>query len=44
MHRVAMTATMYSENAMSTTSETPDQNSFIVSFIVFPCFDEVQGH
>jgi hypothetical protein len=22
----------------------PDQNSFIVSFIVFPCFDEVQGH
>jgi len=22
----------------------PDQNSFIVSFIVYPCFDEVQGH
>jgi len=22
----------------------PDQNSFIVSFIVPPCFDEVQGH
>jgi hypothetical protein len=23
--------------------EMPDQNSFILSFIVPPCFDEVQG-
>jgi hypothetical protein len=25
-------------------SETPDQNSFIVSFFIAPCYDEVQGH
>jgi hypothetical protein len=25
-------------------SETPDQNSLIVSFFFVPCYDEVQGH
>jgi hypothetical protein len=24
--------------------EKPNQNSFIVSFFVVPCYDEVQGH